>query len=276
MNITSLRTFLAIVETGSLVRASARLNVTQSTVTARLHALEDALGQTLLNRPKSGVTLTAAGVRLYRYAETISDLWDQARQEAALPGAFGAVCNIGCHPDLWPDLGARMFDHIRQNEPAVALSVAHGGQAELKEWMKSGLVDVILSFWPAADPKQDVLPLMTDRLCLVSTDPASPVKFDPGYVFVENGAEFSRHHAAAYADANTARLNFGSAALGLDHILAHGGTAYLPLRMARPHLDAGRLHLIADAPEFSRPSYVIVNSNAVRDWPWFATALPQI
>ena len=46
MNIISLQTFLAIVETGSLVRASKKMNVTQSTVTARLKTLEEELGQT--------------------------------------------------------------------------------------------------------------------------------------------------------------------------------------------------------------------------------------
>ena len=60
MNIVSLQTFLAIVETGSLVRASQKMNVTQSTVTARLKTLEDEIGQVLLNRQKSGTTLTPA------------------------------------------------------------------------------------------------------------------------------------------------------------------------------------------------------------------------
>ena len=66
MNLTELRTFMAIHDTGSLVRASHRLHVTQSTVTARLKSLEDELGQQLINRQKSGATLTAAGVRLLR------------------------------------------------------------------------------------------------------------------------------------------------------------------------------------------------------------------
>ena len=71
MNLSELRTFLTIVETGSLVRASHILNVTQSTVTARLKSLEDEIGQTLIIRNKSGATMTAAGVRLHRYADTI-------------------------------------------------------------------------------------------------------------------------------------------------------------------------------------------------------------
>ena len=36
MNLEELRTFLAVVEAGSLIAASRRLNVTQSTVTARI------------------------------------------------------------------------------------------------------------------------------------------------------------------------------------------------------------------------------------------------
>ena len=74
MNLAALQTFLTIVETGSLVRASEQLNVTQSTVTARLKTLEDELGTRLLNRYKSGTTLTPAGTRLLRYARAMTGL----------------------------------------------------------------------------------------------------------------------------------------------------------------------------------------------------------
>ena len=85
MNIVGLQTFVSIVETGSLVRASEQLNVTQSTVTARLRTLEQELGATLLLRHKSGVTLTASGTKLLGYAEIMIGLWRQARQETAPP-----------------------------------------------------------------------------------------------------------------------------------------------------------------------------------------------
>ena len=65
MNDAALRTFISIIETGSLVRASQQLHVTQSTVTARLKTLEDEMGQQLLNRHKSGTTLTPAGTRAH-------------------------------------------------------------------------------------------------------------------------------------------------------------------------------------------------------------------
>ena len=126
MNITSLETFVAIVDTGSLVRASERLHVTQSTVTTRLNALEEDLGQTLLHRQKSGAVMTLAGLKFKRYAEAMLDLWQKARSETALPGSVNHICNIGCIPDIWPYWGQRLFDHIRNTQPQTALAAWPG------------------------------------------------------------------------------------------------------------------------------------------------------
>ena len=109
MNFTSLQTFLAIVETGSLVRASKKMNVTQSTVTARLKTLEDELGQVLLNRQKSGTTLTPAGTKLLRYARIMTGLWRQAKYETGLPAGLQSVCTFGCDRELWHGPGRVFF-----------------------------------------------------------------------------------------------------------------------------------------------------------------------
>lgn len=269
MNLLELRTFLTIIETGNLVRASEQLNVTQSTVTARLKSLEDELGQVLINRQKSGASLTAAGVRLQRYANTISDLWQQARQETSLSDAFSAVCNIACHPDLWPHLGSKMFDHIRYTHPSIALSVWQGNQSDLTNWLNAGLTDVSLTYWPNANQKQKVFPLLTDELVLVSTKKDSPIKFDPGYIFIEAGDEFGQQHASAYADADTARISFGTAQLGLEHLLRNGGSAYLPMRIVKSYITTQKLYLLKEAPKFERSAFLIVNKSALDKWAWF-------
>jgi len=276
MQLIELQTFLAIIETGSLVRASQRLNVTQSTVTARLKSLEAELGQALINRQKSGASLTAAGVRLQRYASTISNLWQQARQETALPDALSSVCNIACHPDLWEGFGQVLFDYVRLELPHVALSVWQGNEAEMSRWLKAGLADIALTYSSNADQTQEVVPFFDDQLVLVSTDPDSPLKFDPGYVFIEAGEAFEKEHAAAYADANTARISFGVAGLGLNFILNEGGTAYLPMRIAKPYVDEGRLYLLKTAPIFKRKAFIIVNKTAQNSWPWFDELLIDV
>ncbi len=110
MNLSSVSTFLAIVESGQLNRAAEVLNVTQSTVTARLNKLEGELGQTLFHRRKSGAELTSAGFRFERYAQLMVDIWRQARQETALPPMIETTFNLGCHPDLWSSFGEALFE----------------------------------------------------------------------------------------------------------------------------------------------------------------------
>ncbi len=273
MNLSEIKTFLTVVETGSLVQASNALNVAQSTVTARLKALEDELGQILLIRQKSGATLTPAGMRLLRYAETINDLWQQARQETALPDRMQSASNLACHPDLWPQLTDRLFGHVSDTQPRVALSIWTGGQADMASWLDAGRVDIAISYWPSAKPGRDSQLIAQDDIVLVGDRPDRPIRFDQGYVYVENGEAFGRDHAIAYADADTARLSFGMATLGCAHILERGGSAYLPHRIAQPYLDAGQLHPIPDAPRFQRNIYLIGRNAAMRDWDWLEGAL---
>jgi DNA-binding transcriptional LysR family regulator len=273
MNLQEIKTFLAIVETGSLVRASAMLNITQSTVTARLKMLEDHLGQTLLYRNKSGAVLTAAGIKFLRYAETISQLWGQARQELSLPKGTSGLCNLACDYALWPGLGDRFFDILQAQAPDVAISVWLGGQAEVVEWLETGKSDIAITYHPQFAKSQDQIILPTDELILVATGKDTPARFDPGYVFVEAGDVFGRHHAAAYADADTARLSFYPAQLGLDYLLEKGGSAYLPRRMVDVHLERCNLYEVPDALTFERMIYLTYNREAQLSWAWFDDAL---
>jgi len=268
MNITGLQTFVSIVENGSLVRASEQLNVTQSTVTARLRTLEQEVGATLLHRQKSGVTLTASGTKLLGYAEIMIGLWRQARQETAPPQGTESVCNFGCDPDLWPGLGRQIFDDVNDRNPRMALSVWPGDQSELYRMLSAGLLDIALTFRLAAPGDQTVYRLPPDDLVLYATEPDRPIRFDPGYIYVDLGPEFRAKHALAFSDFGTARVNFGSAIWALNHMLDHGGSAYLPRRMATSHVLASRLFELPDASSFQRNIFLIVNPVAAAQWTW--------
>jgi len=276
MNLAGLRTFLAIVETGSLVRASQRLNVTQSTVTARLKGLEDSLGQRLLHREKSGVQLTSAGAKFKRYAEAINNLWRQARQETALPTGIETVCNLGCHMDLWPDLGRRFFNEVYRTQKTAALSAWPGDKDDMTNWLASGLIDAALTYHPATRDGQTTRPLRTERLILVSTRLGTSMRADPLYVYVDAGEEFGRRHVAAYSDAGTAKLSFGCAVWAVEHLMENHGSAYLPDHLAGPHLDSGKFYPIPDAPVFSRTAFLVTNDAAVGNWGWLREVIEAL
>lgn len=273
MNLQELRTFLSIVETGSLVRASEVLNVTQSTVTARLKSLEAELGQTLLIRNKSGATMTAAGLKLHRYADTIANLWQQARQETALPDGMSGVCNLACEYDLWLHFGQRFAHCLMEMYPDVGLSIWLGSQSDVAKWLDEGKSDLAFTYRAAFTQQQDQINLGDDTLILVSTSPGSPIRFDPTYVYVDSGEEFGRAHAIAYADAGIARISFGNATIGLEHLLRLGGSAYLPERIARDAIGQGQLYQLTTAPSFRRARYLTADKTAKTGWSWFDDTL---
>ena len=64
MQIELLETFLDLVQSRSFHRTAERLEVTQSTISARVQALESALGARLFNRSRAGTDLTIEGQRL--------------------------------------------------------------------------------------------------------------------------------------------------------------------------------------------------------------------
>jgi DNA-binding transcriptional LysR family regulator len=66
MNIHDLEAFVAVVETGSIVGASARLNLMQPGVTRRVQNLEERLGAALLDRQSKPLKLTSAERRPMR------------------------------------------------------------------------------------------------------------------------------------------------------------------------------------------------------------------
>ena len=267
MHLTGIQTFLAIVETGNLVRAAERLHVTQSTVTARLNTLETEIGQQLFHRRKSGAELTSAGFKFERYAQLMTDLWRQAKQETSLPEALSAVCNIGCHADLWQGVGERLMQHLSDSEPQMAMSAWMGGQSELVRWLSSGLIDVAICYSPVVRENWVLHTLTDDRLIQVATVKRALMRWDPGYIYVDHGEEFRKHHAATYPDGDTPAVTFGSPIWALEYLLKRGGSAYLPARLVAGHLGAGLLFPVEGAREFQRSVYLVAEATvSSSDW----------
>lgn len=276
MNIVSLQTFLAIVETGSLVRASQKMNVTQSTITARLKTMEDEIGQVLLNRQKSGTTLTPAGTKLLRYARIMTGLWRQAKFETSLPSGLDAVCTFGCDRELWHGPGRRFFYDILSEHPEIALSVHQGSSRDLEAWLVEGSVDVILTYEAVARGNHTIHELPSERLVLYSKLPDAPVVGDPDYIFVDHGEEYRRSHAESYHDAGIARINFDSSWWALQFILDNRGSAYLPEALADWFVRRGQIFPVAEAPVYSRKKCLVVNDAAAKNWSWFQSIVDRL
>jgi LysR family transcriptional regulator, flagellar master operon regulator len=260
MDIELARTFLEIVSTGSFIRASERLNVAQTTVSARIRHLEQQLGRPLFVRNKSGASLTPAGEQFLRHAPSFVQLWQRTRHQVAVPPGHRAVLTVGSEVSLWRPLLLDWILWMRKSLRDVALRVHVDVPQDLINHVASGLIDVAIMYAPQHRPGLKIDLLMEEELVLVTTVPAATAG-DLDYVHVDWGPDFTLHHAVSFPDAMPVLFtNLGP--LALSYVLAAGGSGYFRMQAVHEHVATGQLHLVAEAPRFSYPVYVVYPANA--------------
>lgn len=258
MNLEHIRTFLEVAATGNFNRAAETLNVTQSTVSARIKTVEENFGRPLFVRSHAGAELTAAGQHFREYAIGMLRLWQQAHQAVTLRPGFRGVLGLGAQVSLWERLILDWIPWMREQAPDVALRVEADYSPSQMRQLVDGLLDIGVMYQPRETPGLVVEQLMEETLALVSTRPRD---VSPGwivdYVFVDWGDTFRAHHAETFPEMETAAVSVGLGALGLQYILQNGGSGYFPLRVVQPLIDTGELLRLDDAPLVRRPAYVV-------------------
>ena len=262
MNLDHIWTFLEVADTGNFNRAARNLNVTQSTVSARIKSLEENFGHALLTRGHAGCELTAAGHQLRQYAVGIQRLWQKSHQAVNLRPGFRSVLAIGAQVSLWERLVLDWIAWMREKVPDVALRVEADYSSSQMRQLADGLLDIGVMYQPRHTPGLVVEKLLEENLVLVATDDR---EVSPGwiedYVFVDWGDVFLTEHAEAFPQMETAAVAVGLGALGLQYILKYGGSGYFPLRVVQPLIDEGRLYRLAGAPMVRRPAYVVYRTD---------------
>ncbi len=264
MNIDHLRTYLEVAQTRNFNTAALRLSVTQSTVSARIKALEERLDRPLFRRHRAGAELTSAGRQFHRYAVMAVTAWEQGRQEVALPAGYRTVLDIGAEATLWDRLVNPWIAWMREHAPDVALRFTADYSDRVGRGLLEGTVDMGVMYMPRQAPGLVVEQLSVDKLILVSTTRRKLCRtWVEDYVYIDWGEEFRTEHAVAFPEwsAPAVTIDLGSAALRF--IMENGGSGYFPRRAVQPLLDGGYLFRVARAPVFRRPIYLVYPSNPV-------------
>src|SRR3954452_24852325 len=200
MDIELARTFIEIVSTGSFIRASERLNVAQTTVSARIRSLEQQLGRALFIRHKGGASLTPAGEQFLRHAPMFVQLWQRTLHQVAVPPGRRAVLAVGSEVSLWQPLLLDWVQWIRRSLPDIRLRVHVEVPQDLINQVPAGLVDVAIMYAPHHRPGLKIDLLMEEKLVLLTTKPGKAPTGDDGYVHVDWGSDFALHHAMNFSE----------------------------------------------------------------------------
>lgn len=263
MHIDQIRTFLEVAATGNFNKAAETLNVTQSTVSARIRTLEERLGRTLFVRDHSGARLTASGERLQHYATRLLRLWRRAESDVALPKQHRASISLGSVVSLWDQIVPEWCNWMRHEAPDVALHVVADYSPGLMRQLADGAMDIGVMYEPREMSGLVIEDLLVEQFYLFTTVGDCTVDdsaWKSNYVYVDWGDVFKRHHDDAFPEL-AADISVGLGGIAMNYILRCGGSAYLPLRMAHPAVRSGQLSRVRAAPLFQRTGSAVFSNS---------------
>lgn len=255
MDVTLARTFLAIADTGSFKEAADRLFVTQSAISMRVKALEDALGRQLFERSKRGAVLTPAGEQFQRHASALLRVWQHAQLEVSLSDQHTDHLTVGAQISLWDEFLLGWVAWLRAKQKNLAITATFGTSQDMIERLLEGTVDIAVSYRATARPGIEVEHLMDDELILVSSEVQRAKLPGRSYVFVNWGPEFAADHAEAYPELSRAGLQLDLGAVGVTYLLKQKASGYFPRRIVQPYIKDGVLNEVRQARRFVYPVF---------------------
>ncbi len=144
LDVSLVRTFVAVAESASMTRAANALHLTQGAVSQQVKRLEDALGCGLFERDRRGLRLTPGGERLFGRAKRLLALHDEIWAEMA-DGAVAGRVRLGLPDDLAGTCLAPLLKSFADGFPRVEVSLTCGSSPDLVAALAAGQVDLVVA-----------------------------------------------------------------------------------------------------------------------------------
>ena len=139
------RTYLIVVEEGSINRASARLRIAQSALSRQMKALEDQLGGSLLERESSGVKPTGLGHHLIQTMTPVVAAFDAAVADLRrLARGERTELRVGYLISAADSVLSPAIDELRKSHPEVTLHLQDMSPREQIDGLRTGELDLAL------------------------------------------------------------------------------------------------------------------------------------
>lgn len=257
MDISLARTFLVVAETGSFIDAARKMNITQSTVSARIKGLEDLLGRPLFERSKSGAELTAAGELFQKHAIALVRVWQQAQLQVGLADQHRDHLALGAPVSLWNGFLLPWVSRQRAEAPDIAVTCTSGLTSYLTQRLIEGTLDLAIMYRPSQPPGLVIEHLFDEEFVLVSSAKPGARRGASDYVLIDWGPDFIQDHSAAFPELANAGLNLDLGSLSLDYVLNNECSAYLPGRLVKSQVARGRLRQPKRTRKFVYPVYMV-------------------
>lgn len=180
MNTRDIEAFVAVVETGSIVGASARLHLTQPGISRRLQSLEESLGVALLDRQSKPLRPSPSGLKVYELGRKVLSSVEALRLGALPDAEPEGDFRLGVPPFLAEQALADPLDALRARYPRLSLRVSAAWSPSLLPMIESGAIDAAAVMVPdniALPGHFTALPLARSAVVIVAS-PALDIERD--------------------------------------------------------------------------------------------------
>jgi len=149
MNIADLESFVAVVDSGSIVAAAARLHLTQSAISRRIQNLEDALGISLFDRQTRPLQLTTQGKATYESAKPVLASVDDLKSAVVHNGEPSGTFRFGIARGLGDGALTTPIEALRKQFPLLKLQAYSQWSERLLDKVRSRSLDAAALLLPS-------------------------------------------------------------------------------------------------------------------------------
>ncbi len=257
-DLTDLRLYLHVVESGSITAGAERAFMALASASARIRNMEDMLGVKLLTRGRRGVQPTEAGAALVRHAHSIMQQWermvgDVSQYAHGLKGHVRLLCNTATITEFLPEvLSPYLTAH-----PNVGIDIHERLSAEIVQDLLEDKADVGVVAKNTDVGELETFPFRTLKLVLVVSPKhalaqRASISFaetlDHDFVGMAEGSSIQKYLEAHAAKAGK-RLNYRVRLRGfmaVSRLVESGvGIAIIPETAARRCMETMDLRTVA-------------------------------
>jgi DNA-binding transcriptional LysR family regulator len=258
MNLELIDTFLDLLETRNFNRTAERLETTQSTISARVRSLEQAVGAKLFERGRAGAMPTPSGVRFEPHARALKASWTHARRDVGGLERYEGSLRVSGQFTLMRTLFLDWIGDLHAGDRRLSLHLEADYSMQIVTDLANGAIDIGVLFAPKFLPDLNIEEIGKERFVMVSTafEHFGDITADH-YIQASYTAYIERAHAELLPHLSRPALTVGYEELAIGLMKRFGGTTYLPVHAIAYLPDSGiSAKIVRDAPEILQPVYV--------------------
>lgn len=272
ITLTQLRSFVAVVRTGSVTAAASELIVTQPSVSAAIAGLARELGTPLLERDGRGVRPTPAGDVFVLYASDVIGLLEKGRRSATEAAATaGRELRIAAVTTAADSFVPSLMHAFAHDHGDVRLTLQVGNRDQVVEMVLDHQADVAFTGRPPRGERIEAFPLWPNDLVLITApadrlagrDDVVPADLaDRHWLLREPGSGTREVNEGFLASAglSVATLTVGSNGAIKQAVRSGLGVSFVSRDAVAAELEAGTLATISVEPAPSSRGWHVMRS----------------